>query len=412
MKKIITILVLMIISSVIGISTAEYDYDYYNDNYDYDCSNTYSDGIWSYVGYDHWYTEYGYTIDDLVYTYEETQERDYSGWHDDDGNSVEESSCYYNELETETTDEYDNTYEYTRECEYTETHTENSSSKEKTISEVEDEVCIEVNHTNSYHYEMDEEFICNRTWDYDETYEYTKNKTGEIHEYEEYKIEYPNGTSEADFNGADYTYTEMRNETHNDYYYHYDYDVEGHDIETGIWYEGTESDNPDNITRYEEGIEGECIHTYEYGREEGAYYQDSDYSCEVEGYNKTTFTNKTAGVVTVTEERCENRMSSPVLGLGYNGSVKGDKLPILYTWRPVNDKHNPVTTENPPAKGENVGSVIVTPARTAGEPIEPYEMKYRGAKGARIAEWHTNHNGDTLETNEEPEEEITEEPEE
>ena len=97
--------------------------------------------------------------------------------------------------------------------------------------------------------------------------------------------------------------------------------------------------------------------------------------------------------------KVETCTSSPSLGIGFEGSVAGDEMPILYTYRVDGEMITAITKPMYPD-----GPVIVTPARTAGEPLQKIEMKDRGAKGARIAEWYANHNSNAVET-EEPTEE-------
>ena len=77
--------------------------------------------------------------------------------------------------------------------------------------------------------------------------------------------------------------------------------------------------------------------------------------------------------------------SAPSLGIGFRGSVAGDQIPMLYTY--VVDGKSVTSTEMPV---DHEGPVIVTPARTAGEPLEPNTFD-NTAKGKRIAEWRANH---------------------
>ena len=87
-------------------------------------------------------------------------------------------------------------------------------------------------------------------------------------------------------------------------------------------------------------------------------------------------------------DKCSVELSSPALGVGWNGSVAGDKIPILYTWADeFCEKH---TTDYFPAEGEYFSAVIVTPAQIAGEPIQTNNYK-TSAKYLRLMQWKANH---------------------
>ena len=81
-------------------------------------------------------------------------------------------------------------------------------------------------------------------------------------------------------------------------------------------------------------------------------------------------------------------ISSPPLGLGYQGSTYGDSIPALYTY--VNTDGKKVTQETFPEEGTYVGPVICTPPRIAGEPLDPNNY-FTTPKGKRHAQWLANH---------------------
>lgn len=92
-----------------------------------------------------------------------------------------------------------------------------------------------------------------------------------------------------------------------------------------------------------------------------------------------------AGISTVSAEQTEIKtMSSPALGVGYRGSVEGDLMPVLYTYKDMSGNH--VTTETRPADHERDGSMIVTPSRVTGESLSK-NTYYDTAKGQRYLEW-------------------------
>lgn len=80
-------------------------------------------------------------------------------------------------------------------------------------------------------------------------------------------------------------------------------------------------------------------------------------------------------------------LSSPGLGLNWNGSVAGDYIPVLYTWRDYYTG-NTHTTDYYPTMYQ--GCVIITPARIAGEPLQDNDF-WDTAKGQRILLWKANH---------------------
>lgn len=81
-------------------------------------------------------------------------------------------------------------------------------------------------------------------------------------------------------------------------------------------------------------------------------------------------------------------LSSPSLGLGYKGSVAGDSIPELFTYRDINTWKRVVSETYPT---DHDGPVIVTPARIAGEPLQ--ETGYWDtAKGQRVSKWKANNN--------------------
>ena len=81
-------------------------------------------------------------------------------------------------------------------------------------------------------------------------------------------------------------------------------------------------------------------------------------------------------------------LSSPSLGLGYEGSVAGDSIPELFTYRDTNTWKRVVSETYPT---DHDGPVIVTPARIAGEPLQ--ETGYCDtAKGQRVSEWKASNN--------------------
>ena len=84
----------------------------------------------------------------------------------------------------------------------------------------------------------------------------------------------------------------------------------------------------------------------------------------------------------------EFTLSSPPLGLGYKGSVEGDSIPPLYTYRDQNTWER-VVSETYPENHD--GAVICTPARIAGEPLVPTGY-WETAKGQRTSEWKANNN--------------------
>ena len=93
-------------------------------------------------------------------------------------------------------------------------------------------------------------------------------------------------------------------------------------------------------------------------------------------------------VVTKSKPMGEFTLSSPSLGLGYKGSVAGDSIPELFTYRDTNTWKRVVSDTYPT---DHDGSVIITPARIAGEPLQ--ETGYWDtAKGQRVSEWKANNN--------------------
>ena len=138
--------------------------------------------------------------------------------------------------------------------------------------------------------------------------------------------------------------------------------------------------------------------------EKGYLYKDNDY--EYYGYTESGYivdgwidkchihydeadlglTYYSMYVITKSKPQSQFTLSSPALGLGYNGSVAGDYIPELFTYRDQNTWDR-VVSETFPMNHEGV--VICTPARIAGEPIQ--ETKYwNSAKGQRVLEWKAN----------------------
>ena len=93
-------------------------------------------------------------------------------------------------------------------------------------------------------------------------------------------------------------------------------------------------------------------------------------------------------VITKSKPIGEFTLSSPPLGLGYKGSVAGDSIPPLYTYRDQNTWER-VVSETYPENHD--GAVICTPARIAGEPLVPTGY-WETAKGQRTSEWKANNN--------------------
>lgn len=104
--------------------------------------------------------------------------------------------------------------------------------------------------------------------------------------------------------------------------------------------------------------------------------------------NELSFDEYSMYVTTKSKPRGQFTLSSPALGLGYEGSVAGDSIPELYTYRDTNTWKRVISETYPT---DHDGPVIVTPARTAGEPLQ--ETGYwETAKGQRVSEWKANNN--------------------
>lgn len=74
----------------------------------------------------------------------------------------------------------------------------------------------------------------------------------------------------------------------------------------------------------------------------------------------------------VTKVKKSNTLSSPYMGFWNSDVIEGDYIPILYTWRDINDKRKRYTTDYFPLPGTYRSGVIITPARFAGSPIPDY----------------------------------------
>lgn len=96
----------------------------------------------------------------------------------------------------------------------------------------------------------------------------------------------------------------------------------------------------------------------------------------LDGYSKYIITK------TITQEDNQFTLSSPALGIGYKGSVMGDIIPALYTYRDQ-DTGKRVVSESYPT--DHNGPVICTPARIAGEPLFPSDF-WTTPKGIRMLE--------------------------
>ena len=180
------------------------------------------------------------------------------------------------------------------------------------------------------------------------------------------------------------------------------YNAEFDDSSGEIWLNG------DNLKRMDLTLDGKIYQNGEtgylykdennkyYGYIESGYYLDGDlyyqnrvpchggeyleYDVNAEGYSKY--------VVTKSKPRSQFTLSSPPLGLGYEGSIAGDSIPQLYTYRDT-DTWERVISETYPT--DHDGPVIITPARIAGEPLQ--ETGYWDtAKGQRVSEWKANNN--------------------
>ena len=104
-------------------------------------------------------------------------------------------------------------------------------------------------------------------------------------------------------------------------------------------------------------------------------------------FNDFSFDEYSKYVITKTVPRDKFTLSSPALGLGYKGSVMGDVIPALFTYRDPNTGKR-VVSETYPV--DHDGPVICTPARIAGEPLISADF-WDTPKELRKLEWKANH---------------------
>ena len=130
-----------------------------------------------------------------------------------------------------------------------------------------------------------------------------------------------------------------------------------------------------------------------YGHIESGYYVDGylrygEYKNNERLIYDLNFDEYSMYVTTMSKPMGEFTLSSPSLGLGYKGSIAGDSIPELFTYRDTNTWKRVVSETYPT---DHDGPVIVTPARIAGEPLQ--ETGYWDtAKGQRVSEWKANNN--------------------
>lgn len=122
-----------------------------------------------------------------------------------------------------------------------------------------------------------------------------------------------------------------------------------------------------------------------YGHIESGYYVDGYIEVNINDqlYHNLCFEEYSMYVTTKSKPIGEFTLSSPVFGLGYKGSVAGDHIPELFTYRDQNTWKKVVSETYP--ENHN-GPVICTPARIAGEPLV-LTGYWDTAKGLRVLQW-------------------------
>lgn len=156
-------------------------------------------------------------------------------------------------------------------------------------------------------------------------------------------------------------------------------DIEKVDITVdGKIYQSTETDTNNYYEYSEDGyhVGGNIAYTYYY------YWSDElEHDLDFEEYSIHEHYLKPQEESTRT-----NTMSSPGLGLNWQGSVAGDQIPQLYTWAEKDNKYKHHTTDYYPHPGTCAGVVTITPARIAGEPIEPTGY-WDTPRGRKVLQW-------------------------
>ena len=190
------------------------------------------------------------------------------------------------------------------------------------------------------------------------------------------------------------------------YYWDGEYEIEGtleYDDETYNTELNAEGEiyvnNGDVIQLYLDDIDGKLYQNgetqYLYKDNDYKYYGHIESGYNVNGWlhyqeyphNELSFEwYDNVFVVTKSKPIGKFTLSSPPLGLGYKGSVAGDHIPELFTYRDTNTWKQ-VVSETYPENHD--GPVIITPARIAGEPLIPTGY-WETAKGQRISEWKSN----------------------
>lgn len=149
------------------------------------------------------------------------------------------------------------------------------------------------------------------------------------------------------------------------------------------------NDRIDELIEYYENLITEIrdnnnvTEAYNNGFEDGKNYVEP--TSEPTIIPEPTETPEPIETLTTNESESKNQMNSPALGIGYHGSETNDKNPVLYTWKPIDDELNHVTTDYIPSDDEHVGPVIVTPARVVGESLKEFDNRYE-----RIEQWYNN----------------------
>lgn len=323
--KILSILVVLMffISPVMAI-----EYDYYDEVSDSDETTEYIDGICYISGYDNYYLDYGYTEDEIFYTYSESDEGIYS--------------MTYSE------EEFKHDYEI-------------DSYIEKSITE--DEIV--------YTYSKSIEESCSESYSEEE---FERNRKKDI--YTEDSIT-EDDVTETEFSGYDLE-VHIEGEDPGNFRVDYSLDV----------YEGTEIDTVEYTDRYQEGT---IIEGYEIEISYVTVDSDQSDPIPYEINTYTDKTTGEVTVVKEEGENCMSSPSMGI-GLKLpDGTItkEGDKLPTLYTWAEKDDKWEHHTTLYFPAEGTCTGCVIVTPPQTAGVPIQE-KSYWDTAKAQRYLEWKAN----------------------